>query len=46
VPQLMHWSDERGGALSPLLLAMNRAAAGKLGPNRFDSWVLRLRAPT
>jgi 2-polyprenyl-3-methyl-5-hydroxy-6-metoxy-1,4-benzoquinol methylase len=45
VPQLMHWSDERGGALSPLLLAMNRAAAGKLGPNRFDSWVLRLRAP-
>ena len=46
VPQLMHWSDERGGALSPLLLAVNRAAAGKLGPNRFDSWVLRLRAAT
>ena len=45
VPQLMHWSDERaGGAASPLLLACNRVAAGKLAPHRFDSWVLRLRA--
>ena len=45
VPQLMHWSDQHaGGVASPLLLAMNRAAAGKLSANRFDSWVLRLRA--
>jgi SAM-dependent methyltransferase len=46
VPQLMHWSETRArGLLSPLLLAGNRAAAGRLAPGRFDSWVLRLRAP-
>jgi hypothetical protein len=35
-----------GGALSPLVLAWNRMAAGPTtNPARFDSWVLRLRAP-
>jgi hypothetical protein len=46
VPQLMHWSETRAaGLLSPLLLAANRLAAGRLAQDRFDSWVLRLRAP-
>jgi 2-polyprenyl-3-methyl-5-hydroxy-6-metoxy-1,4-benzoquinol methylase len=47
IPQLAHWSDQRlGGALSPLLLAYNRACAGPTGRlERFDSWVMRLRAP-
>ncbi len=47
VPQLAHWSDRKlGGALSPLLLAWNRFAAGPTSkPGRFDSWVLRFRAP-
>jgi len=46
VPQLMHWSDTRaGGLLSPLILACNRLAAGRLAAERFDSWVLRLQAP-
>jgi 2-polyprenyl-3-methyl-5-hydroxy-6-metoxy-1,4-benzoquinol methylase len=46
VPQLAHVSDAKlGGALSPLLLAANRVLAGKLDASRFDSWVLRLRAP-
>lgn len=46
-PQLAHYSDTRlGGALSPLVLAWNRMAAGPTtNPARFDSWVLRLRAP-
>lgn len=47
VPQLAHLSDARlGGALSPLLLAANKLLAGRLDASRFDSWVLRLRAPT
>lgn len=46
VPQLAHLSDARlGGALSPLLLGANRLLAGRLDASRFDSWVLRLRAP-
>lgn len=46
VPQLAHLSDARlGGALSPLCLAANRMLAGKLDASRYDSWVLRLRAP-
>jgi 2-polyprenyl-3-methyl-5-hydroxy-6-metoxy-1,4-benzoquinol methylase len=46
VPQLAHASDAKlGGALSPLFLAANRALAGKLDASRYDSWVLRLRAP-
>lgn len=47
-PQLAHWSDTRlRGALSPLVLAWNRLAAGPTKrPDRFDSWVLRMRAPS
>lgn len=46
VPQLMHVSDEKlGGLVSPLFLLANRTLAGKLDASRFDSWVLRLRAP-
>ena len=46
VPQVMHVSDEKlGGLLSPLCLLANRTLAGKLDPSRYDSWVLRLRAP-
>jgi SAM-dependent methyltransferase len=46
VPQLAHWSDTRlGGALSPGLLLANRVLAGRLDPERYDSWLLRMRAP-
>lgn len=47
IPQLAHWSDTRlGGALSPLLLAYNRSCAGETDDlGRFDSWVVRFRAP-
>jgi 2-polyprenyl-3-methyl-5-hydroxy-6-metoxy-1,4-benzoquinol methylase len=46
VPQISHWSDTRArGALSPLTLLLNKVAAGRLAPDCFDSWVLRLRAP-
>jgi len=46
-PQLAHFSDVKlKGALSPLVLAWNRMAAGPTSnPARFDSWVMRLRAP-
>jgi SAM-dependent methyltransferase len=46
-PQLAHYSDTKlGGALSPLVLAWNRMAAGPTSkPQKFDSWVLRARAP-
>ncbi len=45
IPQLTHRSDRiLSGALSPVLLALNRMAAGsKLAPKQFDSWVMRLR---
>jgi SAM-dependent methyltransferase len=46
VPQLMHWSETRGGGLlSPLLLALNRALAGRLSEASFDSWVLSASRP-
>jgi SAM-dependent methyltransferase len=46
VPQIMHLSDTKlGGLLSPLCLAANRLLAGRLDESRYDSWVLRLRAP-
>jgi hypothetical protein len=39
-PQITH----KSGAFAPLVLALNRIAAGsKLSPERFDSWVMRLR---
>ncbi len=46
-PQLAHYSDAKlGGALSPLVLAWNRMSAGPTAkPEKFDSWVLRARAP-
>ena len=47
IPQLMHWSDTKlGGALSLPLLWCNKAASATLAdksPERFDSWVMRLR---
>ncbi|MBI5435118.1 MAG: class I SAM-dependent methyltransferase [Planctomycetes bacterium] len=45
IPQLTHHADKKlGGVLSPLLLALNRAAAGSgLAPGRFDSWVMRFK---
>jgi SAM-dependent methyltransferase len=52
MPQLLHFSQTRlRGALDGLLLARNvRAsrrdeAGGSKEPDRFDSWVMRLRAP-
>jgi 2-polyprenyl-3-methyl-5-hydroxy-6-metoxy-1,4-benzoquinol methylase len=42
VPQLMH----RSTALAGPLLALNKLAAGRLGLASFDSWVLRMRAPS
>lgn len=44
VPELMHWSETRlGGALNPALLRWNVWRSGAPdGPDRFDSWVLRL----
>ena len=45
IPQAMHWSDQKlGGALSPLLLLANKSLAGRLAPERYDSWVLQLAA--
>jgi SAM-dependent methyltransferase len=47
VPQLAYWSDTKlNGFLSPPLLWANRAASRILRdkhPERFDSWVMRLR---
>jgi SAM-dependent methyltransferase len=47
VPELMHWSEKRvGGILSRPLLWTNRAGCALFGasrPERFDSWVMRLR---
>ncbi len=46
VPQAMHFSDTRlGGALSVPLLALNKLLAGRLAPERYDSWVLCFDAP-
>jgi len=52
VPELMHWQEKKlGGVLSGALLGWNRRAtarearSGSQSPNRFDSWVMRFRAP-
>jgi hypothetical protein len=52
IPQLSHWSERKlGGALNGPLLWWNRRAcarelaSGAKDPDRFDSWVMRLRAP-
>ncbi len=43
IPQAMHWSDQKlGGALAPLILLANKSLAGRLAPDRYDSWVLHL----
>jgi SAM-dependent methyltransferase len=45
-PEAIHVSDKRlGGALSPVLLALNKLAAGAGNPERFDSWVMQFSAP-
>jgi hypothetical protein len=36
----------RSTALAGPLLALNKLAAGRLGLASFDSWVLRMRAPS
>lgn len=47
IPQAMHWSDTRtGGALTAPLLAWNKLRAGGSNLAAFDSWVMRLRAPS
>ena len=50
VPQIAHWSDTKlGGFLSRPLLWTNQAASALLrdrAPQRFDSWVMRLRRET
>ncbi|MCE9594829.1 MAG: class I SAM-dependent methyltransferase [Planctomycetes bacterium] len=45
IPQLTHHADKKlGGILSPILLGLNRLAAGNgLAPRQFDSWVMRLK---
>jgi SAM-dependent methyltransferase len=47
IPELMHWSETRiGGFLSRPLLWTNRTGGKLFGtsrPERFDSWVMRLR---
>lgn len=44
IPQLTHHADRKlGGLLAPLLLALNRVAAGAQASPRFDSWVMRLK---
>lgn len=46
VPQLAHACDTKlAGLPSPLFLAANRLLAGRLDADRYDSWVLRLKAP-
>jgi 2-polyprenyl-3-methyl-5-hydroxy-6-metoxy-1,4-benzoquinol methylase len=45
-PEMMHVSDTRlGGALSPMLLGINRLRAGGGDAARFDSWALHMTAP-
>ena len=45
-PEAMHVSDTKlGGALSALILALNKFKAGAGDPARFDSWVLQFSAP-
>jgi SAM-dependent methyltransferase len=45
IPQLTHHADKKlGGVLSPILLGLNRLAAGNtLSPKQFDSWVMRFK---
>jgi 2-polyprenyl-3-methyl-5-hydroxy-6-metoxy-1,4-benzoquinol methylase len=44
-PEAMHVSDTKlGGALSPLILALNKFRAGDGDPDRFDSWVMQFSA--